>query len=386
MNAIRLLFVITGLGSGGAEVMLLRLLRHLDRSHFAPHVISLTGMGDVGERIAALGIPVECLAIDNGPSVVRGWWRLARRIGALRPDVVHTWMYHADLLGGTAARVAGTKAIVWGIHHSNLSPRLNKRTTLMVVRACARLSRWVPARIACCSEAARNVHRAFGYASDKLVFIPNGFELELFRPDAAARRNLREELKVAPGTPLVGMIGRFDVQKNHAGFFRAAGQLHRWLPDVHFVLAGTDIDGRNDALRRWIAEAGVDAVTHLLGPRSDIAAVMASLDVLVSSSDGEAFPNVLGEAMACEVPCVVTDVGDCALIVGDAGRVVASGNMGELARAARNVLELGDNAKRQLGRKARERVGNLYAIDKVVQQYQSLYESVMTNKVTKCAV
>jgi glycosyltransferase involved in cell wall biosynthesis len=385
MSVLRIVCVITGLGSGGAEVMLLRLLRHIDRRRFAPHVISLTGKGEVGERIAELGIPVECLAIGQGSSLACGWWRLVRRIAALEPDVVHTWMYHADLVGGTAARAAGVRSVVWGVHHSNLSPQLNKRATLVVARLCAHLSRWVPARITCCSQVARDVHRAFGYASDKLVFIPNGFELDLFRPDPVARRRIRNELQVSPGTQLVGMVGRFDPQKNHAGFIRAASLLHRRLPDVHFVLAGSGIDAANDVLRPRIAEAGIELVTHLLGPRNDIANVMASLDVLVSSSDGEAFPNVLGEAMACEVPCAVTDVGDSALIVGGAGRVVAAGDMDALAQATRDLLLMGGDGRAQLGRDARERVRSLYSIERVVQQYESLYESVVVSKVTKCA-
>lgn len=384
MKPLRVLFIITGLGSGGAEFMLLRLLQHLDRRRFEPHVISLTGGGDVGTRIAGLGVRVEHLGMNPGRLPVGGWWRLHRRIVALRPDVVHTWMYHADLLGGTAARLAGVRAVVWGIHHSNLSPHLNKRSTLLVARACALVSRFVPARIACCSEAARDVHRAFGYQADKLVFVPNGFELNLFRPDPEARTQVRRELGIPDDALIVGMIGRYNPQKNHAGFMRAAGQVHRWLPDVRFVLAGTGVDRSNEALMRLVEDEGVASVMHLLGPRTDVPRIMATLDVLASSSDGEAFPNVIGEAMACEVPCVVTDVGDCAAIVGNSGCVVAPGDMAGLAQSIRDLLV--DAPRRgQLGRQARARVDSCYSIDKVVAQYEGLYESVMHRESHKCA-
>ena len=376
----RIVFIITGLSTGGAEIMLLKVLERLDRQRFAPHVISLTTLGELAPRIAALGIPVDAVGMKPGLFSPSGFFRLVRLLKRLNPDVVHTWMYHADLLGGLAARLAGVSSIGWCIRNSNLDKDKTKLSTRAVVGLCASISNWVPSRILSCSEKARQVHVACGYVAAKMVVVPNGFDLSQFKPDLDARFRVRAELGISDQTPLVGLIGRFDPQKNHAGFFEAAGVLHRHMPQVHFVLAGHGIDMSNAALMQAITQAGVLANTHLLGLRSDIPALMAALDVLASSSSyGEAFPNVLGEAMACGVPCAVTDVGDSAYIVGDTGRVVASGDMTGLAAALEELLALPPSEKTALSERARARVAEYFEIGGVVRRYEGFYESLLAN-------
>lgn len=374
----RIVFIITGLSTGGAEMMLFKVLERLDRQRFSPHVISLTTLGELGPRIAALGIPVEVVGMKSGLPSASGFFRLVRMLKRVKPDVVHTWMYHADLLGGLAARLAGISAIGWCIRNSNLDKDKTKFSTRAVVWLCALISQWLPSRILSCSEKARQVHVRCGYAAEKMVVVPNGFDLSRFKPDDDARKCLRTELGIDIGTPLVGLIGRFDPQKNHAGFFEAAGVLHRHLPQVHFVLAGLGIDGGNAALMQAISQAGVNANTHLLGLREDMPALMAALDVLASASDGEAFPNVLGEAMACGVPCVVTDVGDSAYIVGDTGQVVAPGDMAGLANGMKSLLTRSTVERRTLGERARARVAENFEIVQVVKRYEAFYEELAT--------
>lgn len=375
----RIVFIITGLSTGGAEMMLFKVLERLDRQRFVPHVISLTTLGELAPRIAALGIPVDAVGMTLGLTSPAGFFRLVRILKRLNPDVVHTWMYHADLLGGLAARLAGIAAIGWCIRNSNLDRDKTRLSTRAVVSLCASISKWVPSRILSCSEKARQVHVACGYAAEKMVVVPNGFDLARFKPGEDARKRVRAELGLDVDTPLVGLIGRFDPQKNHAGFFEAAGELHRHMPHVHFVLAGQGVDRDNAALVQAMTQAGVLANTHLLGLRNDVPDLMAALDVLASSSYGEAFPNVLGEAMACGVPCVVTDVGDSAYIVGDTGRVVASGDMHRLAVALEELLLLPLSEKAALGERARARVAEYFEIGKVVQKYENFYESLLAN-------
>lgn len=377
-RVMRLVFLITDLSDGGAETMLLKVLERLNRQRFSSHVISLATLGEIGPRIAALGIPVEALGMKPGISGLPGFLRLVRRLRVLRPDVVHTWMYHADLLGGLAARLAGIKKIGWGIRNGNLDRDKTKHLTRMVVGLCARISHWLPIRILCCSEVARQVHVDYGYAADKMVVVPNGFDLAHFQPDALARSSVRAELGVEDDAPLVGLIGRFDPQKNHAGFFEAAGCLHRRLPTAHFVLAGKGIDEGNCELMRMVEAAGVHHVTHLLGFRMDIPRLMAALDVLASSSYGEAFPNVLGEAMASGVLCAVTNVGDSAYIVSDTGRVVASEDMAGLAAGLESLLTLPLDERRTLGERARRRVAEHFEISEVVRRYEAFYEQLAT--------
>ena len=375
----KLVIIITGLSTGGAEMMLFKVLQYIDHRLFFPHVISLTTNGEIGDRIEALGIPVEALGMRPGRFSLLKFIRFVRRLHKLRPDAVHTWMYHADLLGGVAARLAGVCTVGWAIHHSNLSPLHNKRSTLWVMKTCAVLSSRLPRTILCCSHKAKEIHVSAGYDEGKIVVIPNGFDLFQFKPDANARISVRSELGLRKDTPLVGLIARFDPQKNHEGFFEAAARIHQSIPDAHFLLAGAGVEDNNPALRHAILQAGVGVNTHLLGRREDIPRLMAALDVLAfTSSFGEAFPNVLGEAMACGVPCVVTGVGDSAEIVGETGRVVAAEDMTGLAHNIVEILQLSHEERRTMGAKARERIQARYDIESVVRQYERFYKSLMS--------
>lgn len=369
----KIAFVITGLATGGAETMLLKLLQHLDRRRFEPYVFSLTSEGEVGPRIADLQIPVLALGMRRGTPSPFGILALVRHLRRLRPDVVHTWMYHADLIGGLAARLARCQNVAWGIHHSNLDKRLMKRSTVAVVKTCALLS-WLPAQIFSCSTRARAVHIATGYRADRIHVIPNGFELARFQPESAARQSVRAELHLSPETRLVGLMARHDPQKNHAGFIKAAALVRAKVPNSHFLLAGSGVDADNGALKEIIRAHGLESSVHLLGRRDDMPRLMAALDVLASSSYGEAFPNVLGEAMACGVPCVVTDVGDSAEIVVETGRVVQVGDMAGLARHVVDLLRLPSAEMTALGLQARARVQANYEIGDIVRRYEACYE------------
>jgi glycosyltransferase involved in cell wall biosynthesis len=374
-KSMKLVVIITGTGVGGAETMLHKVLTRLS-PEFKPQVISMIPVGRLGEKLHGLGIPVESVDMRSGIPNPGALIRLIRDLRRLKPDLVHTWMYHADLMGGVAARLARVPALAWCIHHSNLALADNKIQTVAVVRVNAFLSHRVPDRILCCSEAARNIHVASGYAPEKMVVIPNGFDLEHFKPDPNARLSVRAELGVPFDTALVGLIGRWNPQKNHAGFLSATATLHLRRPEVHFLLAGQGVDAGNQTIQRTLAATGLAPVTHLLGLRDDIPRLMAALDVLASSSYGEAFPNVIGEAMACGVPCVVTDVGDSALIVGETGQVIKSGDMAGLAVAIDLLLTPPPDERRALGERARARVVEHFEIGNIVRQYEAFYEEV----------
>jgi glycosyltransferase involved in cell wall biosynthesis len=375
----RVLYIITGLATGGAETMLLKLLERLDRERYTPMVISLTTTGEIGPRIAALGIPVQALGMTSGLPSLFGFIRLFRQIRQLRPDIVHTWLYHADLLGGLAARLAGITAICWGIRSSNLDFDKTYWTTRAVRRVCALLSHVIPQRIFLNSETASRIHVSLGYAAEKMSVVPNGFDLSRFRPDDGARDRVRAGLDCPNDTLLVGMVSRFDPLKNHAGFFSAMAIVYRYMPQVHLVLAGKGVDRDNEELMQSIEGAGLLENTHLLGPRDDMPELMAALDVLACPSHAEAFPNVIGEAMAAGVPCVATDVGDCAYIIGDTGQVVPAGDMAGFASGVAAMLGLSRAQRTALGEKARARVASHFEIGRVVRRYQESYESLEVN-------
>jgi glycosyltransferase involved in cell wall biosynthesis len=387
----KILHVITGLNAGGAEFMLYNLLSRLDKTFFSSHVVSLTNKGLIAERIETLDVPVQALSIPRGMPDPRGIWRLRQIIQKHKPDIIQTWMYHADLIGGLAAKISRTNTpVVWGIHHTNLDPKNNKKTTLLTAKACALLSKSIPRRIVCCSKASAQVHAKLGYASEKMLVIPNGFDLEAFRPARGEQQAVRhstmkgmknlsgEKFGLDCGMLLVGMVARFNPQKDHRNLVQAAGMLKEWGVNCCFVLCGNGVDQGNAQLTRWISEAGVEDRFFLLGSRDDMPQITMALDVVcLSSAFGEAFPLVLGEAMACEVPCVATDVGDSADIVGDTGRIVPPRDPVALAGAIRELVEMGHEGRENLGKAARERVRERFELGSVVREYEGLYRSIV---------
>jgi len=377
-NKMNILFIITGLSTGGAEMMLLKLLERLPKELFKAHVISLTTLGEIAPRITTQGIPVEAMEFRFGLSLPCDFIRLTKRIRYINPDIVHTWLYHADAVGGLAARFAGVKKIAWCLHNGKMDksfPFFSRRVGLPL---CAFLSKFIPNKIVSCSQNAMRVHTEIGYPSEKMELIPNGFDLAQYKPDPTAKEKLRAELEVDAQTPLVGIIGRFHPMKNHVGFLEAVSLLSRNVSDVHFVLVGAGLDENNTILMETAKQYGIREKVHFLGLRKDIPYIMSGLDIFVSSSSsGEAFPIVLGEAMASGVPCVVTDVGDSAYIVGDTGEVAAPEDMPGLASAMERQLRLSPMERAALGARARERIKSNFEITEVALRYESFYKDLL---------
>jgi glycosyltransferase involved in cell wall biosynthesis len=370
---IKVLHIITDLSAGGAETMLYRLLSKMDTARFENEVISLTSLGDVAEKIEADGVPVRALGMKKGVPNPIPVARLFRWIRRSQPQVVQTWMYHANLIGGLTARLAMHTSVVWGIHHVNLEPHVNKRLTIWIAEVCGSMSKWLPSCVVFCSQAALLSHVKLGYAAQKMVVIPNGLDLNEFKPDPAARVCVREELGIGADAVVIGIAARFHVLKDHRNFVQAAGRLRKRFSDLHFVMCGHGITPDNRELAQWINDSGIQVHCHLLGERRDIARLFSAIDIATSSSLSEAFPLSVGEAMACGTPCVVTDVGDSALIVGDTGRVVAPGNPDALATAWSELIEAGPGVRHHLGMAARRRVNQFFALASVVRCYESIY-------------
>ncbi|MBZ5877366.1 glycosyltransferase [Chromohalobacter israelensis] len=368
---LNVLHVITGLTDGGAEDSLYQLC-HNDRRNMH-RVVCLMDAGQYGPRFEAAGIEVVYLHMPPGRVTFAGLWRLWRTLRELRPDVVQTWMYHANLVGGVMARLAGVKAICWGIHNSNLMPGVTKRSTIWVAKTCGALSRVVPSRIVSCSQHAVEVHRKLRYAAMKFVVVPNGYNLLLLTPDAGARGRVRQEWGVDDDMPLFGMVARFDPLKDHANLIAALAQLKGLGWDFRCALIGAEVDAENAELVQLLEDYGVRERVLLMGRRSDIPAVMNALDVHVLSSLSEAFPNVLSEAMACGTPCVSTDVGDAAFIVGDTGWIAPPADPGALADQLALALEEYADVPAWQARKhrAHQRVVDSFSVQRMIDGYSA---------------
>ena len=357
-------------------MMLYKLLSRMNSDEFDSEVISLTDAGPVADKIRMLGVPVHALGMKRGKPSPVALIKLSLLLRQTKPDLVQTWLYHSDLIGGLAAKLAGSDKIFWSIRQSNIDADSNKRSTIWIARACAKLSSWLPDKIICCSHAALESHVALGYSIEKILVIPNGFDLDAFQPDQDARKSVRKELGLDEKTCLVGLVARFDPQKDHQNFIQAAGLIRKNDTSTHFMLCGDGINDENVQLTQWIKQAGLEECFHLLGIRNDVPRLVAALNVAVSSSLGEGFPNVVGEAMACAVPCVVTDVGDSALIVGDAGSVVTAKDPEALAAAINELLQASPEFREGLGKKARLRVKNNYSLESVVKKYEAVFRGV----------
>lgn len=372
----KVLHIITGLNDGGAEGVLYRLCSNDSQAKHI--VISMMNEGKYGALLTAKGIEVHCLSLPAGKISLSSAWLLFGLIRRIRPDVVQTWMYHADLFGGLIAKLAGIKRIFWNVRHTNFHKGKTKRSTLWVVAACRYLSAWVPICIIYCANEARIVHESLGYKSAISNVISNGFDLTMLSPNPSSGMAIRSEVKIPQKSTLLGLVARFNPQKDHDNLISALSLVKTSGYEFSLVLVGDGIDVKNYALLKMIEISNLSANVHLLGQRSEISLVMNALDLnILSSSHGEAFPNVLAEAMACGTPCITTDVGDAAFIVGQTGWVVAPQDPQALADSI--ILAIDERlykttiwAERKVA--CRDRVEKRFSIKQMLIAYHRIWE------------
>ena len=372
----RVVHVIVSLYDGGAQAVLFSLLTH-ENSH--EHVvISLTNQGKYSGPIRDMGVPVHHLDMPLGRLSWSGLRRLRMLIREARPDVVQTWMYHSDLLGGLIARLAGIKNIVWGIHHSTLDNKGTSRSTRLVVKLLSMLSRYVPKRIISCSRRALEVHVAAGYGRSKMVFIGNGYDLQRFQPIAGSLDSLPLTPDATNNRIVFATIARWNPQKDQRNLIDACQLLvEQGAPAFVCLLIGPDVDNGNSDLVSYIKQHNLQNNVLLCGSTTDVPLVMNAIDFhVLPSAFGEAFPNVVAEAMSCGTPCIVTDVGDAAEMVSDTGWVVPPRNPVALAVAIQDAMLLRgctsmNWAERQQG--CRNRALENFDIHKMVAAYENVW-------------
>lgn len=367
--------VISNLYDGGAEGVLYRLC--VNSPHYKHVVVCMMDEGKYGPMLEAAEVTLYCLHMPKGKLTWQGVFQFWKVLHDLQPDVVQTWMYHADLIGGILARLSGVNKIFWGIRNGNLTRGTIKDNTIKIAKLCALLSTSVPKRIVSCSQRALLVHAAIGYEKRLISVIPNGYELTHFAPNYDSGVRLRCELGIGEDVFLFGMVARFDPQKDHSNLFAALNSLKQQHIDFHCVLVGNGMEHDNLQCQRLMQEYEVDDVVSLLGKRTDVPNVMNSLNVHVLSSLGEAFPNVIAEAMACGTPCVVTDVGDAAYIVGETGWIVQPRDSVALAdclQKAMKEFEFSPIAWRTRQLAARNRIVENFSIEKMVAAYAAVWD------------
>lgn len=370
----KVVHVITGLHVGGAESMLFKLLTSMDPERFSSSVISLLPGGETRARIEDAGLPVYDIGMKRGlptPASIMALRKLARQ---LRPDVIQGWMYHGNLAGSLMVRFApGRPRVYWNIRHSVAELRQEKLSTRLAIKLGSRMSGH-PEKIICNSSVSLDQHALLGYRLDKGLMIPNGFDAEVFKPSKTARNVLGAELGIPEDALLVGVAARRHPMKGHDEFLQAAGMLKPMDCPVHFLLVGRGVTPADDRLRELADADGLAGRVHLLGQRDDMPGFFAGLDLLcVPSLFGEGFPNVLGEAMACGVPCLATDVGESREIVGSTGLIVAPGDVSELAEGIHVILGGEEEMKQARILACRDRILDNYSLGKIAGLYEDLY-------------
>lgn len=372
---VKVLHIITGLGIGGAETMLYKLLSRLSQDEQSQHfVLSLIKPGPYKEKIADLGVNVVSLNIQGISSLPASIWSLIKTVKTIQPDVVQGWMYHGNLFASISKLVLPkTVKIIWNVRHSLYDFSTETTTTKWLIRFSAKISVFCD-QILYNSCISRNQHELAGFASCLGKVIPNGFETEIFRPNMQFREKIRDELKVEGSTKVITHIGRFHAAKNHLGFIRAIIPVLKRHTNIEVVMVGLNIDSNNEHLTSHIP-LDLSSRFRLLGLRRDIPEIMAASDMLIMSSDTEGFPNVIGEAMSSGLPVVTTDAGESRVVVGDVGIVVPIGDMEALSEGILSLIELDIETFEDLGYKSRQQIILNYSLDAISSQYQELYES-----------
>lgn len=368
---VKIVHIIVGLTNGGAEMMLYKLLKYTDKKKYECSVISMQDKGIMGERIEKLGIPVYCLNMKKGVPSFKAI--IKTLILCKEMDIIQTWMYHADLLGFIISKLL-RKKIIWGIRHSNLEKDKNKFFTLLIAKINSYLSRWTDCIITC-SIIAKEAHINYGYFRKKIVVIPNGFELEKFRHIENSKNILEREFPILKEKLIFSLVARYEILKDHKTCLEAIKIIkEKYSKNFILLLCGTNINKNNLELVKMIKKNKIQSNVLLLDRRDDIPIIMSATDIYISSSLGEAFPNVIGEAMACETPCIVTNVGDSAYIVGNTGSIVAKQNPRQLAE---EIISFIEEKKYLLNKKrCRERIIKNFDIEKIVNKYEKIYENV----------
>lgn len=362
----KIVHIINGLGNGGAENMLYKILKYSNKDVYEHSVISLTNYGTLGDLITKCGVRVDNFNL-KGKNLINVLLKVKKKCEDA--DVISTWLYHSDFIGFIISKVFMKKKIIWNIRHSNLDTSANKRGTLKIIKLNSKLSNYVDMITYNSTESFVN-HKKIGYKNKKSKIIPNGFEMDKLVFDANERLRLRKGLSVSNDGIVFITVGRWNIQKDYYTLLEAIYIVKRKGYQFKLVMVGENLDYKNKELENTINKYSLENTVILLGVRKDVSKLLSAADVYVSSSLGESFSNSIGEAMGAGLTCIVTDVGESRKIVGDTGIVVQPKKTSDMAEAITDVIMNYNHKRNYL---ARKRIKENYDITKVVNSYEKLY-------------
>lgn len=374
---IKVVHLIPSIGPGGAETMLCNLLGGMSRERFASVVISTSTQNEpaMEERVRCCTTAYHPLGTNSTlkPGTIR---RIAALLKQERPHVVQTWMHKADFAGGIAGRLARCP-VVSGIHSLGLfvPAGANRIGIRLLNTALSFGAKFLPSHIVSCSQTAIDTHAARGYPRRKMLWIGNGIDTARFRPNMEAGLRLRMELGIPQDAPVVGFVGRMAPVKDVPTFLRAAARLQQSMPHAHCVLCGPDMDPGGDVGALLALLPRPDHV-HFIPFRQDIENVYPAFTLMAMTSQSEAYPMVLIEAMACGVPCTSTDAGDAAAIIDRSGAIAARGDDAGVAATWLDLLRRSRGDLRLLSDAVRAGSEARFSLRMCVQQYEELYTRI----------
>jgi len=379
---LKILHIINGLSNGGTEGVLYRLIAADQINEH--YVISLTNFGVYGDRLLEIGISVYQINLSKNLKILMQLLLIYRITKKINPDLVQTWMYHSDLIGGIISKLLKVNAIVWGIRNSNLDKGKVPSSTRMIAKINGFFSGFIPNKIISCSIFASKIHKNLGYDNEKMIVIPNGYNLDKFKPKNESRLALRDTLNVGGNFFLMGMVARWHKHKDHKNLFEALSLLDKTsTKQWKMIIIGHDIDDSNIELIALLNFFNLLHKVIILEQRTDIEVVYNALDLHILSSSGEAFPNVIAEAMSSEVPCVATNAGDSSLIIGETGWLASPKDPSDLERAlslAINEFFFDKPAWNNRKSNCRRRICDNFSLDRMVNDYQDVWSDVFHNE------
>lgn len=369
----KIVHIIIGLNVGGAELMLQRLITYSSkRDQFEHCVISLTDLGVIGPKLQEQGIKVYSIGITSLNSSLLALFKLRKLLRDISPDVVQTWMYHADLLGGLTARSLGIENIIWNVRNTTINGRGTVATS--ITKLCAKLSYTIPKKIVYVSKSALKSHQEFGYSNSKSLVIFNGFDIDKFKYNLRARQQYRQDFQILDSDVVIGSVGRFSKSKDHETFIKSIILATQSNPNIKGLLIGRDINLDSFQITEEQKKKFI-----VIGQREDVANIYSCMDIFCLHSLSEGFPNVLGEAMSAGIPCVVTRAGDSEYILNQVEYTSNVRDVDSLSRSLVSLANLSPEERRQIGLKNRERIKENFEINVIVERYLSLY-TLITQK------
>jgi|APSaa5957512535_1039671.scaffolds.fasta_scaffold19117_2 glycosyltransferase involved in cell wall biosynthesis len=365
--------IITGLSRGGAEAVLTRLVMSDDSN--THEVIVLKDKGAYGDELVCSGVNVYSLGMTHGLIGIKSVVNLYRYLRKSKPDIVQTWMFHADLIGGVVAMLSGIKKIFWGVHAATVEKQPIK--IKIIVRLCSLLSYFVPTKVICCGIKAKQVMSDNFYNKSKLLIVHNGYDTNLFANDGNVISRNVFSCEISQDDFLIGFVARWDKHKDIPNLLSALKYIVDDGVKIQCVFVGIELEESNTELCKLIDSIGLFCNIHLLGCRNDISDFMRTVDICVLSSITEAFPNVLAESMACGTPCVTTDVGDAKVIVGNTGWVVPHSNPKALGGAIIEAVSEKTKEKQwdQRKKECRDRIVDNFSLNNMVKNYNEIWNS-----------